>query len=456
LAWLAQACSESRAPAPVAAAPECAPRPESAASERPNVVLVVLGSTRYSHTGFGNYPRPTTPFLDALAARGLQFPLAHAAAPDTFGSLAALMSGWPGHGAGGSEAAPNALRAGASAPVESSLARCFADGGYARFGRSADAELVAAPWALAFDDFAADPDLSAAGAMDELARWLARAAREGVATEAGRPFFALLHLGDASFPYLPRPEYYRAFERRGDAGIARDAYPEVARDALEAIAARVRGGEEISLDDYNFTSDLYDAELRQQDDALAVLPDLLRVARVAQRTLVVVTADHGERLLEKRDLGHGGALDYRTLHVPLVLAGPGIPRGERDARVARSFDLYATFAARAGLRPLRELPSRDLLAPPGDGADGGFPGSAFARSGREEMARSGRFAFYRRSDARSELYDLERDPQERYDLAARRPETVRWLDAELARWRTALHAPAKIASAVRIDAPEPR
>ena len=440
-------CRETRAETEPAPVPECESDRSAGLAELPDLVLIVLGSARYSHLGAGGYPRATTPFLDALRERGTSFPNAHAAAPSPLPALASLLTGLP-PGAHGLGAPPSpAARSARPAPLRS-LVTCLHGAGYRTFARSSEPSVAEAALARGFDDFAVDPELSAAGSLDELSRWLARGSRAARDSESGAPFFALLHLADARLPYLPRYEYYRAFERRGDDGIARDAYPARAREAEASALALAQRGEDVPRELVDLVTDLYDAELRQLDDALARLPQLLQQAGVAQRSLIAVTADHGERLLEKGDLGHGGGLDYRTLHVPLVLAGPGLARGRRDPQLARSIDLFPTLAARAGLRPLPGLPGRDLLAPaaqseaPRTGAgstpgarEGAAPESAYARGEREEMVRSGRFAYYRRSEGGAELYDLERDPQERHDLAARRPTHVRWLEGELARWR---------------------
>ncbi len=442
-------CRESRAQGELAAIPECESDGSLRTAERPNIVLVVLGSARYSHLGAGGYPRATTPFLDSLRERGIWFPNAHAAASSPLPALASLLTGLP-PGAHGLET-PGSAAAAAERSLPAalpSLVACLHQAGYRTLARSSEPALGAAALARSFDDFAVDPELSAAGSLDELSRWLAREAHSGRDPESGAPFFALLVLADARLPYLPRYEYYRAFERRGDAGIARAAYPAQAQAAMASARARLQRGEALPKELVDLVTDLYDAELRQLDDALARLPQLLQQAGVARRSLIAVTADHGERLLEKDDLGHGGPLDFRTLHVPLVLAGPGLPRGRRDPQLARSIDLFPTLTARVGLRPRAGIPGRDLLAPGADAGDspsgprkaggareGAAPDSAYARSGREEMVRSGRFAYYRRDAGGAELYDLERDPQERHDLAARHPTHVRWLEGELAHWR---------------------
>jgi arylsulfatase A-like enzyme len=78
------------------------------------------------------------------------------------------------------------------------------------------------------------------------------------------------------------------------------------------------------------------------------------------RTIVVVTADHGEEFVEHGYLGHGKQLFEESLRVPLVLAGPGIPHGHRPEPV-QLVDLMPTIAARLGAPTPGTLPGHDVL-----------------------------------------------------------------------------------------------
>jgi arylsulfatase A-like enzyme len=94
-----------------------------------------------------------------------------------------------------------------------------------------------------------------------------------------------------------------------------------------------------------------------------MLDELLRgIERrgLRDRTIVVVTADHGEEFAEHGFLGHGKQLFEESLRVPLVMAGPGIPRGHRLEPV-QLVDLLPTIAARLGAPAPGSLPGHDVL-----------------------------------------------------------------------------------------------
>ena len=135
-------------------------------------------------------------------------------------------------------------------------------------------------------------------------------------------------------------------------------------------------------------------------------------------TLVVVTADHGEEFQEHGHLTHGSHLYEESVHVPLVLVGPGVASGRR-ADEAQGIDLYPTLAAFLGGGTPPDLPGRDLLATRagqpvivetnrGIGPDGGALRLVAVRDARWKLIHTpalGRF----------ELYDLGHDPAERDD-----------------------------------------
>jgi hypothetical protein len=119
-------------------------------------------------------------------------------------------------------------------------------------------------------------------------------------------------------------------------GDARDSGP-----ALEFLRGRYRG------------------EIRFVDEQLALLFAELARRGLLDRTLVIVTGDHGEEFGEHRWFGHGSQLYEESIHVPLLLHGPGVPSGRVDAPVESL--LASRIAAAALVAP--EFGSADLPAP---------------------------------------------------------------------------------------------
>ncbi|MFN8641707.1 MAG: sulfatase-like hydrolase/transferase [Candidatus Binatia bacterium] len=80
-----------------------------------------------------------------------------------------------------------------------------------------------------------------------------------------------------------------------------------------------------------------------------------------EHTLLIVTADHGEELLEHGMFGHGFNLFNTTVHVPLVVAGPGIPAGRVVDQNVSLVDLAPTILDLVGLPPERRFGGRSLV-----------------------------------------------------------------------------------------------
>ncbi|MDQ3936636.1 MAG: sulfatase, partial [Actinomycetota bacterium] len=172
--------------------------------------------------------------------------------------------------------------------------------------------------------------------------------------------------------------------------------------------------------------------LRAADDALGRLLATLRRAGALDDTLVVYTTDQGY-LQGQHRIDDNKYIPYEpSIHIPLVMAGPGVPRGRRVDDLVVAHDLTATIAEAAGARAGREpdgvsllprlrgerLPERDLLL------EALAPEIQF-EIGNEIIdaqvpfhgVRTETHKYVRWSFGDEELYDLRRDPYELENLA---------------------------------------
>lgn len=191
----------------------------------------------------------------------------------------------------------------------------------------------------------------------------------------------------------------------------------------------------------------YDGEVAWSDELVGRLDAALERLGLRGQTLLVVTSDHGEGLGEHGEAVHGFFVYESTLHVPLLLRGPGIPPGGRLSVTARSVDLLPTLLDLLGLaRPSGLRLSGRSLAPPLRGGAALSEEPAYAESllpllhyGWSDLRalRDGRWKYIQAP--RPELYDLDADPGETRNLAGEMPpraEALRnGLAAHLARER---------------------
>src|SRR5262249_39162736 len=187
-----------------------------------------------------------------------------------------------------------------------------------------------------------------------------------------------------------------------------------------------------------FAGDLYHGEVSAADAILRPLLDPLLQAGAKGRTLVVLTADHGEGLGEHGEATHGIFAYEATLHVPIILFQPGLfpPRVVPD--LVRHVDLLPTVLDALGLPPPQGLPGRSLL-PLATGHDDPAVQSYFealsASTNRGWAPLHGlikdRYKFVELP--LPELYDLAADPKETNNLVARAPEVLEDIKGQLGR-----------------------
>jgi hypothetical protein len=149
-------------------------------------------------------------------------------------------------------------------------------------------------------------------------------------------FFLFLHHFNVHRPYDPPQDFLRRFVRE---------VPE----PCEGVAFREDGTEasrNACLDHplgLDYLRGVYAAELANADFLFGrVLASLAR-RNVLERSLVVVTSDHGEELMDHGALDHVRTLHQEAVRTPLILAGPGVPPGVRVGALVQSIDLPQTL-----------------------------------------------------------------------------------------------------------------
>ena len=173
------------------------------------------------------------------------------------------------------------------------------------------------------------------------------------------------------------------------------------------------------------------------------------------RTVLVVLADHGEDLLDHGHWGHCRSLFASTTWTPLLLRGPGVPRGRRVPAVVQNLDVVPTVLdllrvpAPAGLagRSLRSLMAGEGAAATAAAAPGGGRRFAFSSIGALRSVDDGSFTLI--TDLRSDEVRLfaATDPAQQTDLATAQPPEVTRLRAILAAWIRRVEGESKASAA---------
>lgn len=326
----------------------------------PNIILLILDTVRAKNLSVYGYPRPTSPTLERLASDGVTFEYSFSTGTFSAPSHVSMLTGVWGsqtgadftsrmhdtlttlpqllnaHGYLSGAFVGNAAWAGRNVglgkgftqyvdfPLDFRQALASTTLTQSRTGRRLVAgvsnrnlqPIIAAIRHpdLRFTTFherrRATPEI-----IERFWHW-----RDGI---GGRPYFAMLNFMDAHDPYMPPGRFRTMF---GD-------------------------GSKIL--------DRYDGAIAYVDSLVGAIVDGLRTRGELERTVIVITADHGELLGGHGIEGHSKSVYPRAVRVPLILTGGRIPHGVRVAPPVSLRDLAATLLDVAGIHDA-ELPGTSL------------------------------------------------------------------------------------------------
>ena len=158
------------------------------------------------------------------------------------------------------------------------------------------------------------------------------------------------------------------------------------------------------------------------DDNIGQVLAALDRSGLAEDTIVVYTSDHGDNLGTRTFWGKSTMYE-ESVAVPMIVKGPGVPRGKRVETPVTLADGYQTILEAVGLAPTAAeaaLPGKSLLALANSGTEDRTAFSEYHAVGSITgvfMVRFGRYKYVHYEGFRPQLFDLESDPLETRDLA---------------------------------------
>jgi len=333
------------------------------------------------------------------------------------------------------------------------IAERFSDAGWATAGVVTNSNLARVfRFDQGFDHYVEAWSIARAGdaeragyVTDEALAWLRRRPED-------RPFFLWVHYVDPHARYQPPAPFHEQFvgdrfysgERRVPLHPGRD-------DDMDGIPARSHLG---TRDEVDYYVAQYDAEIRYNDREIGRLLRALDETGLRDRTVIALSADHGESLGDHRYYFDHGRRPYDSCaRVPLLFRVPGASAGLRIAHPVELVDLHPTLLELAGLPRGPALHGRSLVPWLRGGLDPGRSPWAVTESGTETpwqvAIRDARWKLIHvphprdralMTGAEWELYDLAADPGETRNVAEAEPERVAAMRRALEDWeqRTAM------------------
>ncbi len=382
--------------------------------DKPNVIIVIIDTLGASHTGSYGYGRSVTSSLDQLANDGIRYEHAVAPSPWTLPSIASILTGIlpSGHMAGW-HLDPYTQEDRRLSRIRSevvTLAELFRDHEFRTAGFFNN-PFVHPGYGLnkGFDtyDYVGGDNLKLRRAhqvTEDAIRWLD--------LQGKKPFFMVVHYFDAHLAYDPPLVFAAPYLDFYQGELERPFNPD-----LDEIRS---GKMELTDDDKRFIKGCYDGEVAFVDSELGRFIDYLKEKDLYNKTLLIVTADHGEEFWEHGGFEHGHSLHREVIEVPLVIKYPGLEgAGKTVEEYVSLTDLFPTIAE------FMEWPISFSM----DGV------SLFPRGGRVEVNPHfivsenmhfgpQRQCFYAQDlklivntvNGRIRLYDLEDDPHEKENV----------------------------------------
>jgi len=359
-----------------------------------NVLLIIIDTLRADRVGYAGY-EIETPNMDFLAEGGTRFTNTSCQYPMTLPSHASIMtSTFPQY---------HGLKNNGYYFLDESyttLAEVMKANGFTT-SAFIGAMVLESKFGLAqgFDTYAdtfKTPEFLKALEAQNLAEDVYDSARAWFEYNYQKKFFMWVHFYDPHAPYTPPPPF-----------------------------------------DQKYSAAPYDGEVAYTDVYVGKLISMLKEKGLLEKTLVVLTSDHGEGLDEHQEVTHGIFLYDTTIQVPLIFHCPGVvPEGRIIDRQVRTVDLMPTICDILNIRLLDTLQGSSLLPLMEKDSAQGFESYAETYfpllSNGWSPLKSIRTQNYKYIAApKPELYDVAGDPKESKNIVAEKPAVAKDLAAQL-------------------------
>ena len=369
------------------------------------VIIISVDTLRSDRLPAYGYQGVATPAIDALRKDGILFSSAWSHVPLTLPSHASILTGLlpPQHGV------RNNIGYRFDSSQHPTITKVLKGQGYAT-GAAVSAYVLRSSTGIAddfdfYDDSIASKTGAATGSLQRAGGLTASIANQWISTNAGKPFFFLLHLFEPHSPYQA-PEPYRS------------RYP-----------------------------DSYDAEVAATDAIVGQFIEGLKRDGVYDDALIIFLSDHGEGLGDHGEPEHGIFIYREAIQVPLIVKLPASQRGgESVDRPVGLMDLFPTITELLGLDAPAGLPGESLTSKLPSENRRIYSESLYGRIhlGWSELRGLVDREFHFIQAPRPELYSVTRDPAQKNNVLDEQRRVYASMRDELAQYGSAVEGPSAI------------
>ena len=368
-----------------------------------NVLLIILDAASVRRFGSYGYSRSTTPEIDEFRKEGAQFLRAYTNAVYTLASTATTLTGQLPirHGVLQHR---NRLPAPAITLPEKLQESGYETAAFLANGNVSTAFGLTQGFHTLREVFR---DKNYVGRAEDITETFL----DWLNTHENRHFFAYLHYREPHDPYQPPVRWVEKFTDPSYQGVLLRNFKE--KKPIE------KNDPALTAKDREFISSLYDANLAYGDSEVGKVLRALKDRHIYNRTMIIVTSDHGEAFWEHGYQGHNLQLYEESTRVPMIIK---FPQGSRLHGTTIPFpvqhaDLFSTLVELLGMSSRGVRTDGVSIVP---WLTGEIP------SEREILLQStrraanalvlGDYKFIQNNDGSNELYNLTQDPMERKNL----------------------------------------
>jgi len=409
-----------------------------------NVIMIALDTLRADHMSCYKYGLETTPKIDELAKDGVLFEECIAPAIPTHPGYTTIFTG------------VNPLRHGVVCHVGSHvlpyeiplISQIFYKEGFLTvavdnltatkaswFSRGYEYYIFSGGTTVLSGGYKITGEITTRKALRFLNLW-----KEGRFDR--KPLFMFIHYWDPHAPYFPPPPFRGTFYQ-----------PSKKARPIKALMMKTVWGRNLlkewvgklieERDDKSYLDSLYDDEILYVDKQVSEIISWLKDVELYDETIVVITADHGELLGEHNIFYDHHGLYEGDIHVPLIIKSPNLPRNVRVKGLVAHEDIAPTILQLLGIKTDIRFDGKSLV----EAVHRGESRRKFVvslentrmtkrsiRTRDWKLIQTMRPDVYGYPAGHLELYNLEKDPEEKENLAGSEEEILKEMVFKLECW----------------------
>lgn len=273
-------------------------------------------------------------------------------------------------------------------------------------------------------------------------------------------FFMWAHYFDPHTPYNPAPAFRKMFTD-SDYDIEKYYSYEWEKENYDSVQKKVYIDRKIT----DYAVALYDAEIRNLDEELGRLFNELKELKLYEKSLIILTADHGESFDHGYYFDHGDRLYEGLIRVPLIIKFPGKKwQGKTIETQVSSIDIAPTILEYLSLNHSGKMDGKSMISHVSNDeidsqAETNYAYSQtpyqeffFYKAKELQSIRSNKWKYiYDIRTGAAELYDISSDPGEQTDFASSRPDIMKEFSSELLNLTNSINKDSGRSKTIEID-----